>query len=185
MSTPLKLGFPRDGTFRDNPGQDVLLSLCPGTKKFLCPDVYLSRDKGRSKNPETNSSVPGRPGTKLLSILHSKAWKVFRKKSYFSLCLFPTHMYACCHLKGSFFPNSRKNIGKKLSRTIPRPGFWQKNSDCSVLRPIPDFDRLFQPHRSQRGHYNSANFCNISWWCLGLKVFYKTWKMLIWSIKDH
>ena len=31
----------------------------PGTKKFSCPGVPLSRDKGRSKNPGTNSSVPG------------------------------------------------------------------------------------------------------------------------------
>ena len=49
---------------RDKPGQDVPLSLCPGTKKFSCPGVPLSRDKGRSKCPGTNSSVPGRPGTK-------------------------------------------------------------------------------------------------------------------------
>ena len=30
-----------------------------GTKNFFCPSVPLSRDKGRSKNPGTNSSVPG------------------------------------------------------------------------------------------------------------------------------
>ena len=45
----LQLGFPRDGTsrgtFRDNPGRDVPLSLCPGTKKIPCPAVPLSRDK--------------------------------------------------------------------------------------------------------------------------------------------
>jgi hypothetical protein len=40
-------------------GRDVPLSLCPGTKKFSCPGVPLSREKGRSKNPGTNSSVPG------------------------------------------------------------------------------------------------------------------------------
>ena len=44
--------FPQDGTSRgtsrDKPGWDVL----------------LSQDKGRSKCPGTNSSVPGRPGTK-------------------------------------------------------------------------------------------------------------------------
>ena len=56
--------FPRDGTSRDKPGRDVPLSLCPGTKKISCPGVPLSRDKGRSKCPGTNSSVPGRPGTK-------------------------------------------------------------------------------------------------------------------------
>ena len=54
------LGFPRDGTSRDKPGRDVPLSLCPGTKKFSCPGVPLSRDKGRSKCPGTNSSVPSR-----------------------------------------------------------------------------------------------------------------------------
>jgi hypothetical protein len=41
----------------DNPGWDVPLSLCPGTKIFPCLDVPLSRDKGRSKNPGTNSST--------------------------------------------------------------------------------------------------------------------------------
>ena len=34
-------------------GRDVLLSLCPGTKKNICPGVPLSRDKGRSKNSRT------------------------------------------------------------------------------------------------------------------------------------
>ena len=45
----------------------VSLSRCPfvpGQKSFACPGVPLSRDKGRSKCPGTNSSVPGRPGTK-------------------------------------------------------------------------------------------------------------------------
>ena len=62
--------FPRDGTSRgtsqDKLGRDVPLSLCPGTKQNSCPGVPLSRDKGRSKNPGTNSYVPGRPGTKLI-----------------------------------------------------------------------------------------------------------------------
>ena len=76
---PYKLGFPRDGmsrgTSRDKPGRDVPLSwdkkvlpvplsLCPETKNISCPGVPLSRNKGRSKCPGTNSSVPGRPGTK-------------------------------------------------------------------------------------------------------------------------
>ena len=64
----IQLVFPRDGTSRgtsrDKPGRDVPLSLCPGTKKNSCPGVPLSRDKGRSKCPGTNSSVPGRPGKK-------------------------------------------------------------------------------------------------------------------------
>jgi hypothetical protein len=50
---------------RVSTGRDVPLSLCPGTKKFSCPGVPLSRDKGRSKNPGTNYSVPGHPGTKI------------------------------------------------------------------------------------------------------------------------
>ena len=44
----------------------------PGTKKNSCPGVPLSRDKGRSKCPGTNSSVPARPGT--------KRFKKFQKK---------------------------------------------------------------------------------------------------------
>ena len=46
--------FPRDGTSRGT----------SGTKKKSCPGVPLSRDKGRSKCPGPNSSVPARPGTK-------------------------------------------------------------------------------------------------------------------------
>ena len=55
---------------QDVPGQSrtrcpvVPLFLCPGTKIFPCPAVPLSRNKGRSKCPGTNSSVLGRPGTK-------------------------------------------------------------------------------------------------------------------------
>ena len=60
-----KVGFPMDrssrGTSRDKPGRDAPLFLCPGTKKFPCPSVPSSRDKGRTKNPRTNFSVPGRP----------------------------------------------------------------------------------------------------------------------------
>ena len=58
--------FPRDGTSRDKLGRDVPLSLCPGTKKFSCPGALLSRDKGRSKNPETKSSVPGHSGNEFI-----------------------------------------------------------------------------------------------------------------------
>ena len=36
----------------------------PGQKSFACPAAPLPRDKGRSKCPGTNSSVPGHPGTK-------------------------------------------------------------------------------------------------------------------------
>ena len=55
-----------DGTSRrtsqDNPGRDVLLSFCPGTKIFPCPVISLSRDKGRYKNPGTtplSQDIPG------------------------------------------------------------------------------------------------------------------------------
>ena len=58
MNTPRRkrqihfdVGFPRDGTW------DVPLSHCPGTKKFSCPGVPLSRDKGRSKCPGTSPSL--------------------------------------------------------------------------------------------------------------------------------
>ena len=54
----------RPGTNRDGTSRCPFV---PGQKKS-CPSVPLSRDKGRSKNPGTNSSVPGRPGTKLISI---------------------------------------------------------------------------------------------------------------------
>ena len=49
-------------TSRDNSGQDVLLSSCPGTKIFPCPAISFSRDKGRYKNPGTtplSQDIPG------------------------------------------------------------------------------------------------------------------------------
>ena len=58
-----KLVFPRDGTSR--------CPFVPGQKNSY-PGVPLSRDKGRSKCPGTNSSVPARPGT--------KRFKNFQKK---------------------------------------------------------------------------------------------------------
>ena len=61
---------------RVSTGRDVPLSLCPGTKKFSCHGVLLSRNKGRSKCPGTNSSVPARPGT--------KRFKNFQKKDQIS-----------------------------------------------------------------------------------------------------
>ena len=57
---------------RVSTGRDVPLSLCPGTKRFSCPGVPLSRDKGKSKCPGTNTSVPGRLGTKSLSQKNTK-----------------------------------------------------------------------------------------------------------------
>ena len=39
---------------RVSTGRDVPLSICPGTKRFSCPVVPLSRDKGKSKCPGTS-----------------------------------------------------------------------------------------------------------------------------------
>ena len=50
-----KVWFPRDGTSH--------CPYVPGQNKFPCPAVPLSWDKGWIKNPGTNSSVMGRPGT--------------------------------------------------------------------------------------------------------------------------
>ena len=61
-----KLVFPRDGMSRDKKN-------------------FLSRDKGRSKCPGTNSSVPGRPGTKSplknqeKDVLKQKIWSFYLK----------------------------------------------------------------------------------------------------------
>ena len=49
-------------TSRDNSGQDVLLSSCPGTKIFPCPAISFSRDKGRYKNPGTTPPSRDIPG---------------------------------------------------------------------------------------------------------------------------
>ena len=49
-------------------------------QKKSCPGVPLSRDKGRSKNPGTNSSVPGRPRTKSLTKKHQKKGKGHSKR---------------------------------------------------------------------------------------------------------
>ena len=53
----------------------IPLSLCPGKKIYPCPAVPLSRDKDRIKNPGTNSSVLGRPGTKSLALINKKPGK--------------------------------------------------------------------------------------------------------------
>ena len=44
-------------------------------KKFPCPAVPLFLDKSSSKNPGTNSSVPGCPGTKSFSQKEQKQKK--------------------------------------------------------------------------------------------------------------
>ena len=51
--------FPRDGTSLDNPGRDVPLSLCPGTKKNLVP-VSLS------PGTRAGAKIPGQTETKSL-----------------------------------------------------------------------------------------------------------------------
>merc|ERR1712051_524714 len=88
-----KLVFPRDGTSRrmsrDKPGRDVPLSLCPGTKKKSCPGVPLSRDKGRSKRPGTNSSVPARPGTKRFKNFQKKRTRFPILEHHFSVLEYP------------------------------------------------------------------------------------------------
>ena len=50
----LRVVFPQDGMSQDKRGRDIPLPLCPRTKKFSCPGVPLSRDKGKSKCPGTS-----------------------------------------------------------------------------------------------------------------------------------
>ena len=69
-----EVAFPRDGTSR--------CPFVPGQGHYLRPIVPLSRDKGQSKCPGTNSSVPGRPGTKSFSIF-AHFQKKIRKTSSF------------------------------------------------------------------------------------------------------
>ena len=60
----------------------------PGQKKKSCLLVPLSLNKGRSKNPRTKSSVPGRPGTKSLPYCQKKCQKkCFKNCIFFSFFL--------------------------------------------------------------------------------------------------
>ena len=96
------LGFPRDGTSR--------CPFVPGQGHFPCPGVPLSRDKGMSKCPGTNSSVPGRPGTKLLS--------------YFAHQLHYFPIFVCCcnfslFLYFSLYPSSFVCLLKLIELQVP------------------------------------------------------------------
>ena len=51
-------------------------------------------------------------------------------------------------LKQEQYVLKQEIIGKNSvgpSRQASRPGFWQKNSDCPVPRPVPNFDWLSRP----------------------------------------
>ena len=83
-----------------------------GTKKFSCSGVPLSRDKGRSKNPGTNSSLPGRPGTKQGQL------QIWMEHSY--------HLCSCLSLdKNTTWLSKKKwKIGKKKNGNKKDPPFF-------------------------------------------------------------
>ena len=65
----IKLGFPRDGTCRDNPGRDVLLSLCPGTKKKSLSQCPFVPGQGQEQKFQDKLLCPG---TKLIKDFQRK-----------------------------------------------------------------------------------------------------------------
>ena len=83
-----KLGFSRD---RTSPCPFVLgqksflfpLSFCPGTKRNPCSSVLLSRDKGRIKNPGTNSSVLGQNQYLIVKKKVKKSRNFAKKRLFF------------------------------------------------------------------------------------------------------
>ena len=118
------MGHP--GTIRDVP-----LSLCPGTKKFPRPAVPLSRDKKSflvtlSLCPGTEAAAAKIPRRHYLVVKKNvrKSEKLAIFYFFFKNCIF-----AC----------------QNPVRPASCPGFWQKNSDCPIPRPVPDFDRLSWP----------------------------------------
>ena len=128
--TALALGWVWTRAFT---GRDVPLSLCPGTKKFPCPAfplswdknkflVPLSQDKSSSKNPGTNSSVPGRLGTK-----NVQKRPKFSKKNF--LLLFPF----CPMIVPGFSGTGRD----RLSKSRPSPSHGKISKPCPV--PCPRF----------------------------------------------
>ena len=97
---------------RVSKGQDVQLSLCPGTKILPCLVVPLSLEKGRNKNLGTNSSVSGRPGTKSLLQKKQKTGNGHSKK-------------------GQDVLKQKKEV-RKQEKMFLKQEIIGKNSDCPV-----------------------------------------------------
>ena len=115
-----EVGFSRDGTSRDNPGQ-VFLShrpSVPGQKKY--PDVSSRIWTGPSYSG-TNSSVPGH--------------KIFKKN--FSQFF---HLF-CPLVVPGFYEKGRERLSKS------RPGLARGkiSKPCPIPHSVPDFDWLSQP----------------------------------------
>ena len=70
--------FLQQTSSRVSKGRDVPLSLCPRTKIFPCSAVPLSLDKGRRKNPGTNST-----NRKLKSFFSFESYNHFEKSTSF------------------------------------------------------------------------------------------------------
>ena len=92
-------------------GQDVPLSLCPGTKNFFlsqCPFVPGQRQEQKSRD---KLLCPGMSQDKIACPKNQKTFNF----AYFAIL----------------------QIMIVLFHTTSCPGFWQKNSDCPIPRPIP------------------------------------------------
>ena len=110
-------------------GRNVPLSLCPGTKNIL---VLLSRDKGRSKNPAPNSSVPGRPRTKWIKNFQKNDDQISCFRTSFSVLKCPFPVLKCPFLLCPIF-------SRIPSRILAVPDFG-----CPIpSRPLERF--LFRP----------------------------------------
>ena len=98
----------------------------PGTKKFSCPGVPLSRDKGRNKNPGTNSSVPGRPGTKSPSKKNKKQEKDVLKQEKDILKQEKNVFSTLFLLSLSLCPGTRKEFLSLCSEKLHCPVPWKR-----------------------------------------------------------
>jgi hypothetical protein len=115
-------------------------SLCPGTKKNSFLAVPLSRDKSKIKNPETNSSVLGRPGTKKSQNVSKISQKISKKKFLFKNCNFLLFLPLCPVVVPGY-------SGTGQAVNIPSRGKISK--PCPVPCPGPDFDWLSRPAPSR------------------------------------
>ena len=152
MILGFQVGFPWDRTSRkkspDNPGRDLPVSLCPGTKNNIlsrCPFVPWQEQQQKSQD----KLLCGRPGTKPLPDWQKKCEELSKKNSkslilllFFPLA-FPRYSWTGQALKIPSWP-----IPWQKSKSCPGPSFHGKILACllswdneGTSAPLSDWTR--------------------------------------------